>query len=122
VKPDLSLIPAPTVIDKDWLDTAHKERLVNLEQLESALVEVDGAVVCPLGSEYDQFQEWRLDIGQGCGNPITIVTAGQVPGIDPPTALVGQTLTRVVGTLKAVNRPTFNIWIIQPRTATDITH
>jgi hypothetical protein len=119
---DLALVPDPVRIDPSWLDKAHTERLIQLEQLESALVEVDGVTVCPLGSDYDSFQEWDLDVGQGCNNPITIVTAGQVPGFDPPTALVGTTLTRVVGTLKAVNRPTFNVWIIQPRSAADITH
>jgi hypothetical protein len=35
--------------------------------------------------------------------------------------LVGKTLPRVVGTLRPVNIGTFNVWIVYPRSAADLT-
>jgi len=120
-QPDQSLIPDPVVIAKDWLDPKAKDRLINLEQVESALVAVEGAKVCPLDGDYTKYAQWKLDVGWGCSNPVNVITAGQVPGIDPPSARVGKTVTRVVGTLKTVNLGSFNAWIVQARRASDIT-
>jgi hypothetical protein len=118
--PDPSILPAPAVIDPSWLLTpTGATGMINLEKHESGLVEVDSGTVCPLDSDFTTYKQWKLDVGFGCGKPINVITAGQVTGFDP-TALVGMTLPRVVGTLRAVNIGTFNVWILYPRQASDI--
>jgi hypothetical protein len=119
--PDPSLVPAPVKLDADWLNRQLGDNsMVNLERLESGLVEVDGGIVCdPTGDKsYTDFAQWKLDVGNGCDTAYSVITKGQVSDFDPAKN-VGKKLTRVVGTLKAVNL-SFNVWIILPRSVDDI--
>jgi hypothetical protein len=119
--PDLTIVPTPTVIDPAWLNsTVVPGPMINLERVESGLIEADNGVMCPLDSDYTTYQQWKLNIGAGCGEPINVITFGQVTNFDP-TPYVGKTFPKVIGTLKAVNIGTFNVWIILPRTMADIT-
>lgn len=110
---DPAMIPAPDVIQASWLGATYE-----LERRESALVAVEGGVVCELDDDYATYKQWKLDIGRGCGAPINVITAG-VAELDP-AAYVGTALPRVVGTLRPVNIGTFNVWIIYPRSADDV--
>ena len=120
--PDPALVPAPVVIEGDWLKQQLGENgMINLERVESGLVAIEGAKVCdPTGDDdYTTYGQWKLDVGAGCGLPYNVITKGQVSDFDP-ALLAGKTLTRVVGTLKAVSIGSFNVWIVQPRTVDDI--
>ncbi len=106
-------IPAPTTIAASWLTTK-----IEFERNESALVQVVSGTVCPLDMDWDKFKQWKLDIGRGCGSPINVVTAG----IDfDPGARAGMAMTKVVGVLRPINIGTFNVWIMYPRAAADLT-
>jgi hypothetical protein len=122
--PDAARVPQPAVIDPQWILTpTGATGMINLEKLESGLVAIDGATVCPLDEEFTDFSQWKLDVGFGCGKQsFKVITAGQVSGFDPST-VVGMTLPRVVGTLRAVNMNSgaFNVWILYPRQMSDIT-
>ena len=113
--PDEALVPEPTVIDPGWLDTK-----IELERLESALVAIDNAELCPLDDDFDTYSQWKLDVGRGCNDTFNIVTAGKIPEFDP-AAHVGEAMPRVVGTLQPINIGSFHVWIIYPRTMSDIT-
>jgi hypothetical protein len=113
--------PAPVKLDPaTWFDTAKSPPgIINFERNEAAPIEIDNAKVCALDSDYDRFKQWKIDAAGTCtGSPkiINVVTAGVISDLDPAT-LVGKTLPRVVGVL----RPVFNIWIIFPRSAADLT-
>ena len=54
------------------------------------------------------------------GEWVNVITTGQVNDFSP-AEYVGQTLPRVVGTLRPVNIGSFDVWIIYPRTAEDLT-
>lgn len=112
VRPDA--VPEPFVIDPAWLSQP-----IQFERVESALVAVDGGVVCELDDDYEVYKQWKLDLGRGCQDAVNVITSG-VADVDP-TALVGQTLPRVVGTLRPVNIGSFNVWIIFPRSSADLT-
>jgi hypothetical protein len=120
--PDPSLVPAPVLLQGDWLKQQLGESgMINLERVESALVAVEGATVCPTegDDDYTTYGQWKLDAGRGCGVPFNVITKGQVSDFDP-AKLVGKKLTRVVGTLKSVSIGSFNVWIVQPRSIDDI--
>jgi hypothetical protein len=112
---DLGLVPAPVPIQSSWLNTR-----IEMERLEAALVALDNATLCPLDEEFEIYSQWKLDIGLGCGNPINVISAGQVAEFDPAD-YVGKVFPRVVGTLRPVNIGSFNVWIIYPRSIGDIT-
>ena len=91
-----------------------------------ALVAVEDAVVCPLDEDFDTFGQWKLDVGGGCppearqGDYVNVITKGQVNDFVPADH-VGETLPRVVGTLRPVNAAgDFNVWILYPRSIDDI--
>jgi hypothetical protein len=107
-------IPEPPVLQSAWLSSG-----IELERLEGGLVALEDAVLCPLDFEFEMYGQWELDVGLGCGNPVSVISAGQVASFDP-TPYVGQTLPRVVGTLRPVNFSDFDVWIIYPRDANDI--
>jgi hypothetical protein len=114
---DPAAVPAPAVIQEGWLSDE-----IELERRESALVAVDGGTLCPLDEDYETYKQWKLDVGRGCGSPINVITAGVVDIDDfDPAAHVEQVIPRVVGTLRAVNIGTFNVWIMYPRNAADVT-
>lgn len=121
--------PAPVVVADSWFrNLSDPEGMINFERNEAGLIEVRGARVCPLDQDFDRFKQWKLAVpvpGQDpdCANRsrhINVITAGVVSSIDP-AALEGQILPRVVGVLRPVNFPGFNVWIIHPRSAGDLT-
>lgn len=93
---DLARIPPPVVVDQSWFSN-----LIRFERVESFLVAIEGATVCPLDDDWVTYKQWKLDLGRGCGTPINVITTG-VSDFDPTTR-EGQTLTRVVGVLRPVN-------------------
>ena len=113
--------PPPVKFDPSWFGTP-----ILFERQESGMIEVDNAVVCALDSAYTTFKEWKID-PSGSGDPTTcagksvidVVTAGTLD-VDPGT-LVGQKLTRIVGSLRPINIGSFNVWIIYPRSMADLT-
>jgi hypothetical protein len=108
-------VPDPVVIQSSWLTSK-----IEMERVEGGLVAIENAQLCPLDDEWTTYQQWELDVGLGCGSPVSVISAGQVASFDP-TPFVGQVLPRVVGTLRPVNLETLNVWIIYPRDASDIT-
>jgi hypothetical protein len=117
--PDEAQLPEPVVIDPTWLTSR-----IELERAEAALVAVENGVLCPLDDDFDTYGQWKLDVGQGCDDPFNIITKGQVSEFDP-AGYVGQTIPRVVGTLRPVNilntNGPFDVWIIYPRDVDDLT-
>ena len=76
--------------------------------------------MCELDDDYETYSQWKLDLGNGCGDAVNVITTGQVNDFSPADH-VGQTLPRVMGTLRPVNIGSFDVWIIYPRTAEDLT-
>ncbi len=109
---NLARIPTPVTIARSWLTTR-----IEFERNESGLVQVVGGTVCPLDDDWDEFKQWKLDIGAGCGSPINVVTSG----IEfDPGPLAGMVLPKVVGLLRPINIGTFNVWIMYPRDGSDL--
>jgi hypothetical protein len=112
-------LPEPVLIEANFLTS----QTIELERVEAALVAVENATLCPLGEAFETFNQWSLDLGNGCDteDSVAAISAGVVPEFDP-TQFVGQVLPRVVGTLRPVNIDSgFNVWIIHPRGMSDIT-
>lgn len=113
-------IPAPATLDATWFTNKYM-----FERNEAGLVEVTNAKVCNLDNDYATYKQWKIDpagVGGDCmgnKNVINLITNGVIP-TDPAT-LVGKTLPRVVGVLRPVNIKSFNVWILYPRDATDLT-
>jgi hypothetical protein len=113
--PRAELIPAPVVIEPAWLGNP-----IERERVESGLVAVDGATLCPLDDDFARYSQWKLDIGLGCArNSINVITQGQVQEFEP-APYVGAEIPRVVGTLRPVNIGSFHVWIIYPRSIDDL--
>jgi hypothetical protein len=119
---DKTLEPPVQVIDATWFGS----NKINFERNEAGAIEVDNGVVCPLDSDYTTYKQWKVDpsgVGDAaaCGseNLINLITSGVVD-LDPGT-LVGMKVPRIVGILRPVNIGSFNVWIIYPRGAADIT-
>ena len=110
---DAARIPAPVVVQQSWLTNT-----IEFEKVETGLVAVENATVCPLDDDYVTYKQWKLDIGSGCGAAINVITTG-VADFDPNDR-VGLTIPRVVGVLRPVNIGSFNVWIIYPRDAADL--
>jgi hypothetical protein len=111
---DRARIPAPVTILPTWITTK-----IEFERNESGLVQVLDATVCPLDDDFTEFKQWKLDIGRGCASPINVITNGVVE-FDPQTR-VGMPIAKVVGVLRPVNIGSFNVWIMFPRDAGDLT-
>ena len=113
-------IPAPVLFDSTWF-----QQTIKFEENEAGLIEVRGAKVCNLDSDYMTYKQWKLDpagVGGDCKgnkNVINVISTGVIP-TDPAT-LVGKTLASVVGTVRPVNIGTFNVWLLYPRSAADVT-
>ncbi|HEU0036621.1 MAG TPA: hypothetical protein VFQ53_38675 [Kofleriaceae bacterium] len=124
---DPARIPAPAVLTADWFKslTDPSGGMINFERNEAAPIEIDNAKVCDLDDDFATFKQWKLDpagVGGNCAgnrNVLNVITNG-ISEIDPPS-LVGQTLPKVVGVLRPVNIGSFNVWIIFPRDANDVT-
>jgi hypothetical protein len=121
-------LPAPVVFDKaTWFKSiTDPAGIINFERNEAAPIEVDNAVVCMLDDDYATFKQWKIDpagVGGDCSNNrnvLNVITAGVVADVDP-AALVGKKLSRLIGVLRPVELPTFNVWILFPRSAADLT-
>jgi len=113
--PNPAMVPAPIQIQPGWFTTKYE-----MERVEEALVSVVNAEVCPLDDDYDTYSQWKLDVGLGCGTPINVISKTVAPDFDP-ASYTGMVLPEVVGTLRPVNIGSFNVWIIYPRDANDIT-
>jgi hypothetical protein len=114
---DPAMVPEPAVIQETWLS-----QTIEMERRESSLVAVESGTLCPLDEDYQTYKQWKLDVGRGCGSPINVITAGVVDIDDfDPAQHVDQVIPRVVGTLRPVNIGTFNVWIMYPRDAADVT-
>lgn len=114
-EPDPAQIPAPVVIQPEWLTTK-----IEMERAESGLVAIENATMCPLDDDFASYFQWKLDLGMGCNRPVNIITAGQVPDFTPE-GYAGKVFPLVVGTLRPVNIGSFHVWIVYPRTSADIT-
>lgn len=120
--PDESLLPEPVVVQPEWLQQPQSaDGMLKLEENESGLVAVEGGVLCPLDEDYTTYSQWKLDMGLGCGVAINVISEGAVSDFDPANLDTGSVLTRVVGTVRAVNIGSFHVWIVQPRRSSDIT-
>lgn len=119
-------LPEPVVLDPMWLASpSGPTGMINLEKVESALVAVEGAVMCDVddpenADEWNTYAQWKLDVGFGCSRAFNVITKGAISEFDP-RPYKGRTIPRVVGTLRAVNIGTFHVWIIHPRYASDLT-
>jgi len=121
-------LPAPVVFDKDtwFLPLSNPQGMINFERNEAAPIEVRGATVCDLDDDYVTFKQWKIDplgVGGDCSNNrnvLNVITAGVVADVEPAT-LVGKTVPRVVGVVRPVEIGSFNVWIIFPRSAADLT-
>jgi hypothetical protein len=114
---DEARIPAPVLADESWFDD-----IIQFERVESGLIEFRDVTVCPLDEEFTEFNQWKLDLGRGCDDnetSISVITAGTVTDFVPGDH-VGEVLPSVVGTLRPVNLPGFNVWIIFPRSSADL--
>jgi len=110
---NLARLPTPATIARSWLSTK-----IEFERNESGLVQVVGGTMCPLDDDWDEFKQWKLDIGSGCGSPINVVSSG-ITEFDPG-AHTGAVMAKVVGLLRPINIGTFNVWIMYPRDGGDI--
>ncbi|MGE0547733.1 MAG: hypothetical protein AB7O24_14890 [Kofleriaceae bacterium] len=117
-------MPTPVVVDPaTWFNAlSDPQGKINFERNEAAPIQINNGLVCPLDDDYATYKQWKLAPSGACGgfDVINVITAGTVTSIDP-AALVGMTLPKVVGVLRPVNIGTFNVWIIFPRSAADVT-
>jgi hypothetical protein len=121
-------VPAPAKLDKDnWFKSiTDPQGIINFERNEAGPIEIENARVCNLDNDYITFKQWKLDttgVGGNCprSRPVlNVITAGVIADLDPAT-LVGKVVPRVVGVLRPVQLPGFNVWIIFPRNAADLT-
>jgi hypothetical protein len=120
-------LPAPAVLDPaTWFNSlSDPQGMINFERNEAAPIQINNGKVCDLDDDFETFKQWKLDPngnGGDCSNNddvVNIITTG-ITTIDP-TSLVGQTLPRVVGVVRPVSIGSFNVWIIFPRSADDVT-
>ena len=116
--------PASWVLDPTWFDAQPgATQYINFQRAEAAALEVDGAIVCPLDSDYTTYKQWKLapPPALDCTNyktQINVITEG-VLNFDPGTC-VGKTMPRVTGMLRPVNIGSFNVWLIYPRAPKDL--
>jgi len=113
-----AVVPAPTVIDAVNVDDGDA-----LEQYESALVEVQDVLVCPLGDGFYTYGQWTVlvDPAGTCGGTtgmINVVSAFAVADFDPEEH-VGETLPFVRGNLR-YHSSAAPPWMIYVRSEEDI--
>ena len=130
---DPGRIPPPAPLDATGADSWFTE-LIQFERNEGGLIAIDDGtmcggmpclpagfpVLCPLDNDYVTYKQWKLDVGLGCDSPVNVITSGVITTFDP-ALYVGQQIPRVVGSLRPVNIGTFNVWILYPRSAADLT-
>src|SRR5262249_8147583 len=125
--------PTPIVID-DLNYGKDPAKAANLESLEATVVELEDGCVCPQTSDYATFQQWNIGFRSdpsvskySCTSSlsISVETAGQVLGWDPPR--VGTHIRTVRGILVNIagqsgsssGRP-YSFFILHPRVAADL--
>jgi len=120
-------LPAPVRFDPVWFDPlSNPMGRINFERNEAGAIEILGAKVCPTDEDYDTYKQWKIDpTGVGGANcdgskVISVITQGTDFTTDPET-LVGRVLPRMVGIVRPVSIGSFNVWIIFPRGASDVT-
>lgn len=107
-------VPVPKKADTSWLANP-----IMFERNEGGLIELDNVKVCALDGDYTKFNQWKVDIGNSCNAPVSVVTAGTVTF--DPSGYVGKTIPKIVGALLPLNfGPTSNIWIVYPRSSQDL--
>ena len=123
---DRARMPVPAVLSTDWFGPLSVPTgRINFERNEAGPIEIRDGVVCPLDDDYTTYRQWKLDPsgvgGDTClsDNVINVITAGVVTSVDPPT-LVGRRLPKVVGIFRPVSIGSFNVWIVYPRSASDV--
>ncbi|HEY8375589.1 MAG TPA: hypothetical protein VIK91_03830, partial [Nannocystis sp.] len=96
---------------------------LEMEKLESRLVEVRDVTVCPLGDDYASYGQWvvLVDPNGNCATGeggVNVVSALSAAGFDPAKH-VGKTLRRVTGDLRyhGIARPS---WLLYTRSDSDI--
>lgn len=119
--------PTPVKFDPAWFGPlSDPNGRINFERNEAAPIEIDNAKVCMLDDDFTTFGQWKLDpsgVGGDCSNNsnvLNVITAGVIASLDPAT-LVDKVIPRVVGVVRPVEIGTFNVWIIYPRSAADVT-
>jgi hypothetical protein len=120
-------VPAPVPFNLTWFEPlSDPNGRINFERNEAGAIEILGAMVCPTDEDYDTYKQWKIDPsgvgGAVCdGNKVlNVITQGTDFTTDPKT-LVGRVLPRMVGIVRPVSIGSFNVWIIYPRGASDVT-
>ncbi len=125
---DPNLLPPPVLFSPTWFQPlSNPDGRINFERSEAGAIEIRGAKVCPLDDgpdgTYTVYKQWTIDPSPtptcAGNNLISLITAGTDFTTDPHT-LVGRTLTRLVGIVRPVSIGSFNVWIVYPRGAADI--
>ncbi|MBA3392599.1 MAG: hypothetical protein H0T89_08145 [Deltaproteobacteria bacterium] len=125
---DPNLLPPPELFSPTWFQPlSNPDGRINFERSEAGAIRINNATVCPIddGPEgtYSRFKQWTIDpspTGTCTGNNlISLITAGTDFTTDPHT-LVGRKLASVVGIVRPVSIGSFNVWIVYPRGAADI--
>ena len=113
-------VPAAATVDATDADSWFLDTL-RFEKAESGLVAVENGLICPLDRDWERFQQWKIALGgDGCnGNVMNVITTG-VLDFDPG-ANAGRTVARLVGAFRPLNLGSFNVWILYPRTNSDLT-
>ena len=125
---NLGRLPAPVPFNQTWFEPlSDPAGRINFERNEAGAIEILNAKVCPTDADYDTFKQWKID-PSGLGTPavcngnkvISVITQGTDFTTDPKT-LVGRVIPRMVGIVRPVSIGSFNVWIIFPRGASDVT-
>ncbi len=125
---NLGRVPAPVRFAQTWFEPiSDPAGRINFERNEAGAIEILGAKVCPTDDDYDTYKQWKID-PSGVGTPavcngnkvISVITQGTDFTTDPKT-LVGRVIPRMVGIVRPVSIGSFNVWIIFPRGASDVT-
>jgi hypothetical protein len=108
--------PPPIKVDQTWFTNP-----TLFKRYEAHNLEIDNAAICNLDMSYDQYKEWKLDLsgnGGNCtGNLVDVVSAG----IFDPAPYVGKKIPKIIGNERSINIGTFHVFIIYPRSMSDIT-
>jgi hypothetical protein len=120
-------LPAPVRFNQTWFEPLSDPMgRINFERNEAGAIEIIGGIVCPTDDDYDTYKQWKIDPtglgGAACNGTkvLNVITSGTDFTTDPRT-LVGRVLPRMVGIVRPVNIGSFNVWIIYPRGAADVT-
>lgn len=123
---DKARMPAPVRLETSWFGSlSQPDGRINFERNEAGAIEIVDGYVCPLDDDYATYKQWKIDpsgTGDKCQSDdvVNVITVGSSFTTDPAT-LVGKRLPRVVGIVRPVSIGAFNVWIIYPRGASDIT-